>query len=261
VASPSTRFSPQQLLKRSTVVVLGVGGLGSYVALHLVALGVGRLHLVDFDRVEESNLNRQVLFTEADLGRSKVGVAARRLREVNPHVDVRTSDSRVQGIDDACAWLMAGDLLICAADRPRVDLDRWINTAALSCLRPWMRGSSVGLTAVLDLFVPGRTACAECRLQPDENGPGAQQRFVDQLRSIGPCIAPVAGLLGSLAALEAMKFLTGITPTPLLDNQLVVDLPHAEVHHFPDPRHPGCRRCGSAPDTGGDRHVRAKARA
>ncbi len=260
----ATRYSPQQSLRRSTVVVLGVGGLGSHVALHLAALGVGRIHLVDFDTVEESNLNRQVLFTDADIGGPKAAVAARRLRAANPYVEVVATEDAVRGVDDATRWLAAGDLLVCAADRPRVDLDRWLNAAALASGRPWMRGSSVGLTAVLDLFVPGRTACAECRLEPDADGSGDGD-LVEAIRSLGddavsPCVAPVAGLLGSLAALEAMKVLTGIAPSPLLDNQLVVDLPNAEVHHLPDRRHPDCRRCSSTPDAGGDVRARAAAR-
>ena len=261
---PATRFSPQLALKQATVVILGVGGLGSHVALHLAALGVGRLHLVDFDSVEESNLNRQLLFTEADIGQLKVSVAARRLAAVNPFVDVRATASSVRSVDDAAGWLMSGDLMICAADRPRVDLDLWINSASIECGRPWMRGASVGLTAVLDLFVPGRTACAECRLQPSGGELSVDQLFLDQLRSrtdvaASPCISPVAGLLGSLAALEAMKFLTGVARTPLLDNQIVVDLPHAEVHHLPDPPHELCRACAGRREPGGRRRVDAEA--
>ncbi len=265
LAPLATRYSPQRSLRRSTVVVLGVGGLGSHVALHLAALGVGRLHLVDFDTVEESNLNRQVLFTETDIGSPKAAAAARRLRAVNPYVEVVASESAVRGVEDATRWLTTGDLLVCAADRPRVDLDRWLNTAALASGRPWMRGSSVGLTAVLDLFVPGRTACAECRLAPDADGSG-DRHLVDAIRSLGdvavsPCVAPVAGLLGSLAALEAMKVLTGITPSALLDHQLVVDLPNAELHHLPDPPHPTCPTCSPSSVRGGDVRARAAAHA
>jgi molybdopterin/thiamine biosynthesis adenylyltransferase len=247
---PTNRFSPQLALRTTSVVVMGVGGLGSHVALHLAALGVGRLILVDFDTVDASNLNRQLLFTQSDVGQPKVTVAARRLSEVNPFVDVVPTQATVRSIDDAAGWLSAGDLLICAADRPRVDLDRWINTAALELGHPWMRGASVGLTAVLDLFVPGRTACAECRLQAAGDGSTSQQELVDQIRSLGdgaisPCISPVAGLLGSLAALEAMKFLTGICPTALLDSQIVIDLVDAQTHHFPDPVHPLCPACSA----------------
>lgn len=247
---PRNRYSPQLALRAASVVVMGVGGLGSQVALHLAALGVGRMILVDFDTVDASNLNRQLLFTQADVGQPKVTVAARRLSELNPFVDLVPIQSTVRSIDDAAGWLSAGDLLVCAADRPRVDLDRWINAAALESVRPWMRGASVGLTAVLDMFVPGRTACAECRLQAGSDASTSQQELVEQIRALGdgaisPCISPVAGLLGSLAALEAMKFLTGICPTELLDSQIVIDLVDARTHHFPDPKHPHCPACST----------------
>jgi molybdopterin/thiamine biosynthesis adenylyltransferase len=111
------------------------------------------------------------------------------------------------------------------------------------------------LSAALDLFVPGRTACAECRLQVDEDGDDANSRIVDQLRVGGdrgtsPCISPVAGLLGSLAALETMKFLTGVADTVLLDHQVVVDLLGTQVHQLPDRPAPGCPAC--TPSTSAD---------
>lgn len=248
-AGPVDRYAPQITLKNSSVVVLGVGGLGSHVALHLTALGVGRLHLVDNDVVDESNLNRQSLFTDDDIGRPKVQVAARRLSQVNPLVRLSTSSSPVESIDDAARLIVRSDLLICAADRPRVDLDRWINEACMAERRPWMRGASVGLTAVLDLFVPGRTDCVECRLQPDsETGLAAPDVFVRELRAlddhlVSPCISPVSGLLGALTAFETLKFLTGMTPTPLLDSQLVIDLPRTEIHYLPTRPRESCPVC------------------
>lgn len=246
-----TRWSPQVALKNASVAVVGLGGFGSHVAMHLAALGVGHLLLVDDDVVETANLARQPLYRDADVGRAKVDAAATRLRETNPAVDVATSRSRVASAADAETWLRSADLTVCAADRPRVEIDHWFNRAALRCGRPWLRGASIGLSAALDLFVPGRTSCAECRLHPGDDGDDSNAVMAEQLRVGGPrgtspSISPVAGLLGSLGALEVTKFLTGVTPTVLLDHQLVVDVVTSEIHHLPDPRVPGCPGCGGA---------------
>lgn len=246
----TTRWSPQLTLKDASVTVVGLGGFGSHVALHLACLGVGHLTLVDDDVVETSNLNRHVLARDADVGRRKVEAAADHLREFNPLVDVTTSLVRVSGVADVEGWMLGADLVVCAADRPRVDVDDWFNAAGLSTGTPWLRGATVGLSAVVDLFVPGQTACGACRRHPGDDGSSdavmVEQLRVDARRGTSPVVSPVAGLLGSLAALEATKFLTGVAPSPLLDHQLVVDLLTSEVHHVPDRRVPGCRVCSAA---------------
>lgn len=245
-APTTTRWTPQLTLKDASVVVVGLGGFGSHLALHLASLGVGHLTLVDDDTVEPANLNRHVLARDTDIGRQKVDAAAENLRAINPLVDISTSAVRVTCPADVEGWMLGADLVVCAADRPRVDVDGWFNTAALRCGTPWLRGATVGLSAVVDLFVPGRTACAQCRLQPgdgDTNARMVEQLRVDARRGTSPVVSPVAGLLGSLAALEATKFLTGVAPTPLLDHQLVVDLLTSEVHHVPDRRVEGCTAC------------------
>jgi molybdopterin/thiamine biosynthesis adenylyltransferase len=248
-STPSTtRYAPQVALKDARVTLLGVGGLGCHVALHLAGLGVGRLQLIDFDTVEESNLNRQLLFTDEDIGQPKATAAARHLSGVNPLVEVTATEYRIRQPSDALRCFDDTDLLICAADRPRVDLDRWINAAALVRDTPWLRGASVGLTAVLNYYHPGRTACVECQLlaidEPHES-PGS---ITEQVKAAGdrlssPCIAPVAGLLGAAAAFEAMKLLTGVAPTALLHHEMVIDLVTMETHFLESRPHPRCTSC------------------
>jgi len=242
------RYAAQVALKNSRVSVLGVGGLGSHIALHLTGLGVGHLKLIDFDVVEESNLNRQLLFTESDVGKPKVEAAAAHLREVNSLVDIEIADQRIGSLADASACFEDCDLLVCAADRPRVELDRWLNKAALSANRHWLRGSSVGLTAILAYYVPGQTGCVECQLLEIRSGQPDNDDLMQQFASMGeatitPCIAPVAGLLGSLAGLEAMKILTGLTPSPLRGRQLIVDLPNLSIEYVDNPRSSACPAC------------------
>jgi molybdopterin/thiamine biosynthesis adenylyltransferase len=248
------RYAAQAALKNSRVSVLGVGGLGSHIALQLTGLGVGHLKLIDFDVVENSNLNRQLLFTEFDLGKPKVDAAAAHLREANSLIEVETLNQRIEAPSDAYACFEDCDLLICAADRPRVELDRWLNQAALRTGQHWLRGSSVGLTAALVYYVPGRTGCVECQLS--EVRSSQADDLMRQLTTMGeatitPCIAPVAGLLGSLAGLEAMKILTGLAPSPLEGRQLIVDLPNLAIEYVDNARSSTCPACGDAARRGG----------
>jgi molybdopterin/thiamine biosynthesis adenylyltransferase len=249
---PLHGYDFQQRLRAARVTVLGLGGLGSYVALILASIGVGDLLLVDFDTVEKSNLNRQVLYRDADLGRAKVEAAAERLATVNPHVRVATRNERVDGTDAVRAVMTGRDLLVCAADRPRVRIYDWINEAALADGVPWIRGANDGLTVNVFLHVPHLTACFECgQLTGHEQAPW-YRNYLRYLmaeigdRTINPCIAPAAGLVGSLAALEAVKQLTGLLPPPTRGRKLVFDLGTLEVDFVDVPRRADCPKCGTA---------------
>ena len=194
---PLTSADFQLRLKQARVTVLGLGGLGSHVALSLAAIGVGDLLLVDYDTVELMNLNRQLLYNDSDIGRSKVEAAAERISEVNPHVRVTAQTTTVADASAARTCFAGRDLVICAADRPRVRLYRWLNEAALAENVAWMRGANDGLTVQLFLHVPRQTACFECveiDAERTHQWYRPMQRYVMEEigdRTINPCIAPV----------------------------------------------------------------------
>ncbi|HWI65332.1 MAG TPA: ThiF family adenylyltransferase [Symbiobacteriaceae bacterium] len=249
---PLTKYDLQARLKTARVTVLGIGGLGSYVALSLAAAGVGNLLLVDHDTVETSNLNRQVLYTARDVGTLKVEAAARRLAEVNPHITVTTLNMKVSSVADARTCFHGQDLLVCAADRPRIRIYDWINQAAILERVPWIRGANDGLTVNSFLHVPGETACFECGQRwAHEKWPwyGHVLHYVMETvgdRTVNPCISPVAGLIGHLTALEVIKFLTKIARPVMYGRKLVVDLQTLETHLTAEAiRLPDCPVCGT----------------
>lgn len=239
----------QLRLRRSRVTILGLGGLGTWVALALTAIGVGELELVDHDDVELMNLNRQVLYTDADVGQPKVEAAAKRLATVNPHVRLVPTTRRVDGVEAARDCLAGRDLLVCAADRPRLTIYRWLNEAALAEGVPWIRGGNDGLTVNLFLHVPGRTACFEC-LESEALATfpevAAARRHVMSVvgdRTINPCTAPMAGMIGSIAAFEAVKFLTGAAEPACLGRRLVVDVQRMTTDLLEGSRLEDCTVC------------------
>lgn len=248
---PYTNYDFQERLKRASVTVLGIGGLGSFVSLGLAAIGIGHLHLIDDDTVELCNLNRQVLYTEKDLGHYKCEVAVQRLREINPHITVTMEKKRISSIEDGRRCMAGQDFFVCAADRPRVRIYEWLNKAALAEHVPWMRGANDGLTVNMFLHVPQKTACFECeqlRAASTYSWYRAQMNHVIENlgdRTINPCTAPIAGIIGNLAAWEIVKFLTGIMVPASYNRKMIVNLRDMEISYLEGERQVNCPACGN----------------
>lgn len=209
----ASTWEPQALLKRANVTVVGVGGTGGHAAMALAAAGVGRLRLVDFDNVELSNLNRQVLFSEADIGRPKIDAAADRLRAINSDVDVTTRKLHITGPEDLVPLAEDTDVLLLTADRP-VDVRVWANRACLSARAPWVDAGYHGPLVTFGVFMPGEGACYECvktrRAQYWDDlgayGADAPHRGAAVAGAVG---APSAGISGYLAAHGVISLITG----------------------------------------------------
>src|SRR5882724_6070746 len=133
-----SRYEIQARLKRAHVTIVGLGGTGSSIAMSLVAAGIGKVHCIDFDRVEESNLSRQLLYTEDDIGLPKVEQAVSRLRCMNKYVIVTGQELKVQTSNDLVAVMNACDLCILCADKPLLQIQQWTNEAALQTHTPWL---------------------------------------------------------------------------------------------------------------------------
>lgn len=245
-------YELQARLRRSRVAVLGLGGLGASAAASLAAAGVGALRIVDFDTVELSNLNRQVLYTEADVGLPKTRAAAARLRRINPNVDVEAVDLRIAGVEDARAVVAGFDFLVCAADRPRVLIHRWLNSAAAAEGVPWAWGSNAGLTVQMGMLRPGHTGCFECddrtyrERHPWYDGARRWEAEVLGERDVNPCIAPVSMMLGGMLALDVVFFLTQATPPSSYGTTTSVDLRSSVRRGRVVERHPHCATCATA---------------
>ncbi|MEM2234818.1 MAG: HesA/MoeB/ThiF family protein [Desulfurococcaceae archaeon] len=186
----------QVKLKKSKVLVVGAGGLGSTVLYYLAAAGVGRIIVVDREQVELSNLNRQILYTSSDIGLSKANVALRRLRELNPNVDVLALS---RDFDEGLAEEVV----------PKVDLaidalDNWdtrilLNKVCVKYRKPLVHAGVEGFYGQLMVIIPGETACLQCiiPIKPHEKKPF-------------PIIGPIPGILGAMEALESIKILVGL---------------------------------------------------
>ena len=185
----------QQNLKQAHVLLVGAGGLGSPAALYLAGAGVGTLTLADHDCVSLTNLHRQVLYGEADIGRPKAEVARRALATRNSDIDCRALSVRLEG--SALAQAVAhADLVLDCTDN--LTARRALNAACLTSATPWVHASVMGLCGQITCFMPPFShGCYHC-LFPDAPAPPSAPF---------PVLGPLPGLLGAMQALEAIRWL------------------------------------------------------
>lgn len=248
----SSRYELQSRLKASKVTVLGVGGVGSAVASSLVASGVGRVHCVDFDEVALSNLNRQLLYTEADIGRPKVKVAAERLSELNRDVQVTCADLALSCTEDIVAQVRGSDVFLLCADVPQ-EIINWANQAMLQLRIPLVIGFYTGPMLSVGTFIPGVTGCNDCMMADERERLGTLGRadlldVDDQIPGFNPVMAPTAQMAGHFAAMETLFLLFGmrVQTAGRRIHRNFLDYDHQ--YYIEVKRRPDCPTCGDGSD-------------
>lgn len=228
----------QQRLVDARVLVIGVGGLGSPAAMYLAAAGVGHLVISDFDRVEESNLQRQIIHAQADLGNAKASSGKATLTALNPSVRVEALDYEVDG-EELLDQVSRADVVLDCTDNFSSRFA--LNLTALRTGTPWVSGAAVRWEGQVTTFRPGvaESPCFKC-LYPDES---VEARTC----AAEGIMAPVVGVIGSAQALEAVKLVLGI-PAGLCGRVLLFDGLSMECQTVEFPRAPQCPACG--PKTG-----------
>jgi molybdopterin-synthase adenylyltransferase len=246
----ASSWEPQARLRAARVTVLGLGGTGGAAALALAASGVGQLRCVDHDAVELSNLSRQILFTEDDIGQPKADSAATRLRRLNSDVEITGLRMEATSIQDVMGLARDCDVLLLAGDRPP-ELRVWTNRACIAANRSWVDAGYHGPLVQVGAFVPGRGPCWECTRLALRDGHAADGAHPEDSPHraeavFGAVGAVPAGLSGYLAAHMVISLLVGIPPVipGRIDtvNLAALDAPLVQN----DPRHPQCEACRMA---------------
>ncbi|MEU6799015.1 TOMM precursor leader peptide-binding protein [Nonomuraea wenchangensis] len=201
------------------VAVLGAGAIGGHVALQLATSGVGRLTLLDDDRVELSNLHRQHLYAMRDLGELKTAAAARSLAERCPDLEVRQVEQRITGPEDV---FTDADLVVNTVDTPQPYIRRWVNQACVEAGTPFVTGGfnqHVGLVG--PLVVPGKTGCLACqeRVLAARYGSTALPT-ADNAGRTTPSFGPLCTIVSGMLASEVIRYLTG-TGAPAIEGSSV----------------------------------------
>jgi molybdopterin-synthase adenylyltransferase len=239
----------QRRLREARVLMLGVGGLGSWASYALVCCGVGELVLLDGDRVEESNFNRQILYRERDIGRPKAEAAAEALAEFDSSCRLTPLARRLESVEAVRELAEGMDFVVNGADWPAHDIERWVNTACFEVGVPFITMShSPPVARVGPLYVPGTTGCFNCQEQTYRDGFPLYDELVEQRRgrpSEAATLGPVCAFIGGQVALETLHQLTGLVPPASLGVAYVYDLRTMEVSREPVPRVAGCAVCGT----------------
>jgi len=212
-----------------------MGGLGSPVAMYLAAAGVGQLVIADDDKVELTNLQRQIAHSQADIGKPKVSSAMQTLKRLNPDVQVECLEQRLTG--DNLADIVAGvDVVVDGCDNFTTRFA--VNRACVAAKKPLVSGAAIrmeGQVAVFDPRIPD-SPCYQCLYQEGDND--------DTSCATNGVIAPLVGIIGSVQAMEAIKLIAGIGQ-PLSGRLLLLDATHMQWREMKLPRDPACAACSS----------------
>ncbi len=234
---PEVGMEGQQKLKAAKVLCIGTGGLGSPLALYLAAAGVGTLGLVDFDVVDYTNLQRQIIHSTADVGRKKLDSAAEKLSAINPFVEIKKFDTRLSSEN---ALEIFADFDIIADGTDNFPTRYLVNDACVLTGKPNVYGSIFRFEGQASVFATEEGPCYRC-LYPEPPPPGLVPSCAE-----GGVLGILPGLVGVMQATEVVKLILGIGD-PLIGRLLLIDALGMKFRELKLRKNPECPACGAHP--------------
>lgn len=226
---PAIGREGQERLMKARVCIAGAGGLGSVSAYYLAAAGVGRIRIVDRDRVELSNLNRQILHTTGDLGEPKVLSALDKLQRLNPHCRVEAVQA---DINEGNVFEVIGGCQVVIDALDNIRTRRILNFASMRSRIPLIYGGVEAFSGMASTFISGETPCFECLFS-----------HISEEEKTKGVVGPLPAVIGSIQALEAMKILLGERPS-LAGTLLYFSGTNMTFQNITVERNPACSICG-----------------
>src|SRR5450432_1138207 len=234
---PEVGLAGQKKIKGTSVLCIGAGGLGSPIAMYLAAAGIGKIGIVDFDTVDYSNLQRQILHTDADVGRSKAESAKETIRGINPHCEVVIYNTRISS-ENALDLIRPYDIVVDGTDNfPTRYL---INDACVILKKPNVYGSIFRFEGQATIFATEGGPCYRC-LYPEPPPPGLVPSCAE-----GGVLGILPGLVGVIQATEVIKLILG-KGEPLIGRLLLIDALDMKFRELKLRKNPDCPVCGTHP--------------
>jgi molybdopterin-synthase adenylyltransferase len=218
----------QERLKAASVLVAGAGGLGTVISLYLAAAGVGRLRIIDCDVVDTSNLNRQILHWNKDVGRPKTASIREKLTALNPLIRIEADPSRI-GEENVGKLAQDCDLIVDAMDN--IPTRYFLNRTAINRMIPFIHGAVRGFFGQTTTVIPGKGPCLRCFFPASPP------------KEVFPIVGATCGVIGSIEAGEAIKLITG-QGKPLTGRLLIWDGLAGSTDLISIERNPSCPDCG-----------------
>ncbi len=220
----------QERIRDASVFIAGAGGLGSPSAIYLAAAGIGRITIADFDTVDQSNLNRQILHWDGDVARMKIDSAREKLAKINPDVEIDVISEKIDE-DNASELVGGSDLIVDAMDNFRARY--LLNKAAIARNIPLFHGAVHGFVGQVTTVIPGETACLRC-IFPNDPPEG-----------VFPIIGATCGVVASIQMTEVLKYISR-TGTLAVNRLLFWNGADTTMSEIPVERDPGCADCKDA---------------
>jgi len=234
---PEVAMDGQKKLKAAKILLIGAGGLGSPLGLYLAAAGIGKIGIIDFDVVDMSNLQRQILHGTNDVGRPKIESAAERLHDMNPEIEIETYQTRITS-ENALDLLRPYDIVIDGTDNfPTRYL---VNDACVLLGKPNIYGSIYRFEGQASVFYPPAGPCYRCLFR-EPPPPGAVPSCAE-----GGVLGILPGLIGCIQATEAIKLILG-NGEPLIGRLLLYDALQMKFRELKIKRNTDCPMCGDNP--------------
>lgn len=219
----------QMKLKKSKVLVAGLGGLGAPAAIYLAAAGIGKLVVIDRERVEFSNLNRQIIHWTDDVGKTKVESALKKLHKINPEIEV---DGMVVEINEENVYSLVGKMDVVVDGMDNFKTRFLLNEACIKLGKPFVHAAVYGLEGRLMTILPGKGPCLRCLIpmEPEEVKPF-------------PVLGPTPAIMASMQVMEVIKLIVGLGE-PLVGKLLVFDGTSMDFMKIEIQKLPNCPVCG-----------------
>ena len=257
------KYAYQRKLLDARVTLLGLGGLGTHILLDLAAMGIGSVRIVEFDKVELSNLNRQILYRDGDIGKPKIDLAAERVRQFNPRIAIEKVPRRIESTRDVLSVVADADVVISVADRPKMEISNWVNEGCVQAGVPLVTGGLDTQRAVYFTVIPGQTGCVECwRLQvfstDQVSATLLEQKRERRIGGDNAAFVPLVTMTTGLLIGELVRLLTGIAPPAAAGRLMAMYFDDFRLVEYETwERLPDCPVCGTqgqarpAPGRGG----------
>jgi molybdopterin/thiamine biosynthesis adenylyltransferase len=244
------KYALQRRLLDCRVTLLGLGGLGTHILQDMAAMGIGHVRVVEFDRVELSNLNRQILYRDGDVGELKIDLAVARVQQFNPRIHIEKMPGRLGSTQDVLAAINGSDVVISVADRPKMEINHWVNEGCVRAGVPLITGGLDTQRAVYFTIIPGQTGCIECWRSRVEATDDVSSTLLTQKRELqiggdNAAFVPLVTITTAFLIGELARIVTGVAPPVAAGRLMQYRFDDSELTEYERwDRLPDCPVCG-----------------